>query len=1485
MSFSEIASFEADIAFFAKRHDPETRQWFFDDFDKWFHDPGISRAYVLLGDAGVGKSVMAAVLAQRMRKSEHLGAAYFCRHNDDTRNDPRYLLGTVACQLCESNSQYNTFVGGEGGVRNLLGNSKLGVKELFTKLLQEPLGKCSANQQRKLVIIDALDETEYESRDDFLYLIRHRFPLLPEWLVFVITSRPADSVKFRLKKYNPCVKICAGHDTDHHNFYPQHEQDIQTFLKKRIDCSRLFCTVEDISRKCHGLFLYAHYIVEELRLSADSGKKLSQFFHLFPEDIDDFFLQNFERIYDQVGEDLFKKLFGCAVFAPSPLPVSIISYILMEENSNHNEQQVVDAVSQFVVLRTSDQTLTFLHNLIPAWLTDKNKARKLFIDKKIAGEYLRNIFVEILSFVVIESRTIDDQLKDYVSRVAVRYLCQYSETDTLEYVFSCLTSYRFIERRILSRRIEIYHLLEDLKFAARQLPSEEVKKQEVIQEIVNALESNVLVLLECPHLLHSCLRNASKAVQEAVLIPQVSVPWLEWNVYVFPDTKIADMQCFATSPDKKTVAGAKDQSILFFNASTAEAVSGPFEVRNDVIDDIDQLEFSPDGKFLFFGRLDKWFSVERGCVEVFPQFSRNSHIYKWGVFARDGQSIVVERTFLSNPGTCQSKCCLFNVLALWALKEIKESRSGEMTVDFCTQELICEPGAQIKCLFEHLGIETTLCQARETPGLYDPSCHYCCKLKELTESGQESSLKAIRQLVVALYPLIFNHQVWDLRTGMPLLQQVFSNDSQLNPFTYLCHVTCAFSEYRLKVECSGIENAVSVCNIAAIIAVCCAWFGSFYFRCSLELTWNLECKLKKSKNFPELQMMLMLPKWERELKQELMWLQKVEQEVECKLECVQEPQRVWKLEQEVEWVRKLKQEVELLLATRQEAMLEFLSFATENATSYNRIRSKLSYVMDAFSLCCKKLRKPKCLVTAALFKEFLNETFKFRACTNIPKGFQDMNVDILTCLSPGGKWVIEVGDSLKIRLSGRGNQYRHAGMPEYTISEITSFAFTNDDLYFVYCSKDSLHALSFQTGAVLTSVSGFNLYFFTRERQVGYFFRGDREERAIFLANLFSPFKFLSVLHVKLPAARNSIAASFRSSDTILSVSSNSWVTLWQTTDNKEAIAFVCNSMLTASGSQAVHVEKCVLSLDGKLIAVHQENNVKLYSFSESRVELLYVIFESKCEFMVAFFAFSSDSTFLFFCIQDRSNSNFYAWDIESEVVSASFPSPGFLSAECCCFSLNLNKRELILCGEYEIEIWEYAEHNCRLLERLLVEKPYNFVEFSQCTVSLDNQFLVCCIADVIILYRLHSLDTNSSKQVLRGHLGRIEFCRFLKVNRYLISYGVDGMVFLWDLTESKAVGFARVAQDQDSIVSMAVSPEEDIAVCFISCGRVCVIKLCELGSSLPLKALVETRLQLPEQIASPSQTFASCIEDDMFKLESLSSSDSEEDIEYYDSE
>ena len=852
---AEFAYCEADITFFAARHDEDTRQWLFKDFDKWFSDPGDSRAYVLLGDAGIGKSVIAGALTQRARNKGHLGAAYFCRHNDGTRNNPRYLVGTIARQLCDCNSEISTLVGGEDGVKMMLADSKLGVKELFTKLLEEPLGKCTPCQQRKLVIIDALDETEYESREDFLYVIKKALPRLPQWLLFFITSRPEDTVQSRLEKYKPCIRICAG-ESDEQGFYQQHEQDIQLFLQKEIDFSYISYSVEQVTKKCNGLFLYAYYIAEVLKES--NSHQVSQQTDLFPGDIDEFFEENFQRVFDKVGADLYRKVFGCIISAPSPLPISFVSYVLNREKSDLDEQEAIDAVSLFVV-RTSDGTVRFLHNLIPMWLTDKKKPpRRLLIDKKVAVEYLRIVFIEILSTVVEEKRATlplrDEDLERFVMHFAVRFLCHHIDQNSMTDVFNWLVNYRFLEKRILSGRSEIYHVIEDLKLASNCLPAKEAQQRNVLQEISSALESYFHVLVECPHLLRSCFRNTLDGVGEIFSIPQESAPCLEWNICNILSAKtLSQCNCVATTSDNKTLAGAKGRSLFFFDASTLEALGGPFEVSGDMIKEINCLEFSPDDKFVFFGRLDKWFSVGRGCVKDFPQFCENPGLHDWGRFSSDGQHIVVKRNHFSDlPETCQTKRCIEDLLSLWALKEIDGGPDKEWTCSFRQLPQMVAGfntmGIETNSLLRRLGINLMSCKVNAMHGSNYRSCYFCDQLKELTDPSKESSLVSVRQLVIKLYRWIFRYQVWNLETGRPLLQDVFNQCAQLNPFTYFCHVTSAFDKWGKEIGCAGVDQVVSVCNIAVVTAIDTFfrlrvdWSKRTYVRLSeREMEWLIEC--------------------------------------------------------------------------------------------------------------------------------------------------------------------------------------------------------------------------------------------------------------------------------------------------------------------------------------------------------------------------------------------------------------------------------------------------------------------------------------------------------------------------------------------------------------------------------------------------------------------------------------------------------------------
>ena len=776
---AEIARCDADIAFFAKKHDPCTRQWLFDEFDKWFSDPGDSRTFVLLGDAGVGKSVMAGALAERTRQAGHLGAAYFCRHKDGTRNDPRNLLGTIAVQLCNCNSQYHDIVGGGSGIKKILANYKLGLQELCTKLLEEPLGRCTPCQQRKVVIIDALDETEYKSREDFLDLIKERFPSLPEWLVFFITSRPEEMVQSRFERYTPCVWICAG-KSEQGSFYQQHKQDIQRFLERKIDFAHAPNPVEEIVEECSGLFLLAYCIVEEFGNHPSHSGKTDQ--SVFPGNISDFFRTNFQRVFSKLGEDLYKKLFGCVLAAPSPLPVSFISFVHDREKSEVDMQGAIDAMTLFALLQTSDQTITFCHDLIPEWLIDKTRAGKFFIDKETAGEYLRDVFVEILSVVVgkqpsaLSSADVDFQ--KYVILFAVRFFLELDDEDSFRHVFRLVTSYRYFLARILlivSRMTAadvmcIRDFREDMELVAESLDNEE--NREIINEEMSRLTGDDdFILSSCPQIFQTLNTDL-----ESVL----STPWQDRNDSCPPNTGIRSATTVAVTSDKKTVAWAKGRSLLFSNAATLETVSGPFEIGQDIIEEILTLDFRVDDKFLFFGRLDKWFSVERKCVEDFDQFSRcNSFTYDHGVILNGEPYIWVQvNNFSYLCSTCQYRYCVLRLLVLWAVREINRWRDDVCTF-FVSRLPVSSETFQLeraKHLLQSFGIEPELYQAPENSAPLDPSCKYCSRLKELIDSEKEAPLVAIRQVIVELYLQIFEDQVWNVETGRAVLEEAFSRD-------------------------------------------------------------------------------------------------------------------------------------------------------------------------------------------------------------------------------------------------------------------------------------------------------------------------------------------------------------------------------------------------------------------------------------------------------------------------------------------------------------------------------------------------------------------------------------------------------------------------------------------------------------------------------------------------------------------------------------
>ncbi|XP_046856185.1 uncharacterized protein LOC124449294 [Xenia sp. Carnegie-2017] len=551
-NINDFANCDSDIDLHYQKFDPETRKWLIDDFSAWFKKPAESRAFVFMGDAGVGKTVMAAAIAQRAKDDGKLGAAFFCRHYDGTRRDPKSLLASVAYQLGKHFPDYLKLLGGVNGIQKRLSDTKLGVQELFTKFFEDLLWKLETFS-KTLIVIDALDEADYDSKNEFFDVVTFRFPQLPQWLLFFITTRPVDYTQFTLKNYNPCVKICSGH-ANNAEADEKHVQDIQTFLENQVDFTGKSFTAREITKKCKGMFLFAHYLVKTLKDSSETDLEKC------PQDIDGYFLDNFKRIHKKVGKDFYKKLLGCAVVAPSPLPSSFIPFLLKKENLDLHEQEVFDAISLF--FSCDKKKFTFLHNLIPDWLFDKERAsRELVIRKTEAQIFFKEIVIELLTSFLKNGLPFNDSDENsvvcYILTIEFRYLFHLStENSELSRIFfQCFTNCEFLKQRIQSSTSGIFSLLNDIHFAIENIELKEDEKQ-TVKELLSILENDSFYLVDNPDLLDSCLSRLSSNVREAFKSKHSNQCRLR-NIMLDNDIKI-NCDVYAYSTDRTLLAGGKE---------------------------------------------------------------------------------------------------------------------------------------------------------------------------------------------------------------------------------------------------------------------------------------------------------------------------------------------------------------------------------------------------------------------------------------------------------------------------------------------------------------------------------------------------------------------------------------------------------------------------------------------------------------------------------------------------------------------------------------------------------------------------------------------------------------------------------------------------------------------------------------------------------------------------------------------------------------
>ena len=367
------SEFSEDIDYYLKSFQEGTREWVFDRVQNWLDDRSSqNRVMVISGNAGMGKSVISAVICKRMQEAGRLSGSHFCQYNNVRYRKPQLMIQSLACHLSHTLPEYKRAL-----VKQLSRNvgtdlNNMGVEELFALLFKEPFSAVGDPGRNMLMVIDGLDESEYQGRNELLDVIANQFCKLPIWIRFLVTTRPALNIAEKLKHLKP-LKLKSN---DAENI-----EDVRVFCLKRLQ--RAFKLenvgefIEKLVLKSEGLMLYAHFLIlaitenpsifHEGDLVGSSPSGITAVYHSYFKRLERELIKELN-----VREEHLLNLLSAITASREPLPVAFVSKVLVPGTDSlltkRKVLRALDSVSALLPIR--DDCVHVIHKSVKDWLTD-----------------------------------------------------------------------------------------------------------------------------------------------------------------------------------------------------------------------------------------------------------------------------------------------------------------------------------------------------------------------------------------------------------------------------------------------------------------------------------------------------------------------------------------------------------------------------------------------------------------------------------------------------------------------------------------------------------------------------------------------------------------------------------------------------------------------------------------------------------------------------------------------------------------------------------------------------------------------------------------------------------------------------------------------------------------------------------------------------------------------------------------------------------
>lgn len=360
----------------------QTRQKIIKTILSWLNDTdGASddkRICLLTGVAGSGKSTIAHTVAQQCDENRQLASSFFFHRDTGDRNNPKYLISTIAAELCSVDDRLarHIIAAVEDDERIL----HAPISRQFDKLILGPCAGFSA--KRPLVIVlDALDEG---CNQDLLRILCDDAGRLPPSIRMFVTARVSpDTETLRQKSHvrSMALDIYGKNNMDDIALFVPHK------LKQVAEYHGLAGwpdshAIASFEAKAGGLFLWVATTCDYLKMCYNPKGELHSLVsasHLSRSSVESIMDSLYTKILlacnwnDVTFVDGFRRLMGAAISTKSPLTLRALNALYQRPlmPSHLALRQLSPLLTGLLDELDVPQPVRFLHQSLPEFLTQR----------------------------------------------------------------------------------------------------------------------------------------------------------------------------------------------------------------------------------------------------------------------------------------------------------------------------------------------------------------------------------------------------------------------------------------------------------------------------------------------------------------------------------------------------------------------------------------------------------------------------------------------------------------------------------------------------------------------------------------------------------------------------------------------------------------------------------------------------------------------------------------------------------------------------------------------------------------------------------------------------------------------------------------------------------------------------------------------------------------------------------------------------------